>query len=1153
VIETDSETSSVAPAPKPPSSPVGGLRALLTTQFLGAFNDNAFRLFVIVLAGKALTAAGVEGSEFETETQRQTMLAFVVFTVPLMLFSLPAGTLADRVSKRTLILVAKGLELLLMAAGTAVLASGVEGIMWPLVVLGGMGIQSALFAPVKYGIVPELVPHERLSAANGALEMWTFLAIISGAALGPLLLDSSGSEMWIAGAVLSGLALAGFLAARGIPKVPAVRTDGGGLTRTVSEAWSAMTGDRSLWLAVLGMTWFWAIASLLGQDLLVYSRSVLGLSDAATGIPLAVFGLGVGFGSFLAGKVSEEKVELGLIPMGAMGLGVFTLVLGLAAPGLTMTLVLMTLLGAASGFLIVPLDALLQWRSPADRRGSIIALSNVFVFGGMLVGSLAGWLMATADISARGILIGAAIFTLAGTAWALKLLPEAMLRFCAFLFTHFVYKVRVTGVSNVPRTGGALLTPNHVSFVDGLFLVATLDRPVRFIIDREQFERPFMKPFLKIMQAIPISATGGTRDVLRALKDAGQALDDGEIVCIFPEGQITRTGGMLPFRRGLERIAKGRDAPIVPVHLDRLWGSIFSFSGGRVLRKLPRQLPYPVSVSFGTPLPANATPISIRAAVAALGEQAWYARKDARKPLHHPFLSLARRRPWALAMADVTRPKVTRLTAAAGAVALARALRETWADDERVGLLLPSSVGAAIANIAVSVSGRTSVNLNFTAGIAGMQSAMAQSGLTSVVTSRAFLEKLELELPADLEVVYLEDVAKGIGGSARLAAALGVLLLPHTWLERWCGARRPIEMDDVATIIFSSGSTGEPKGVMLSHFNVDSNVDAVSQVFRLHREDALLGILPTFHSFGYMSLWFALDSGMPVVFHPNPTDAAVIGRLVHRYELTLLLATPTFLQMYLRRCTPDEFGSLRIVLTGAEKLPEKLANDFEERFGIRPLEGYGATECSPVIATSIPSFRAPGFFQPGSRRGSVGPPVPGMAVRIEHPETGEPCDLGKPGLLKVRGPNVMQGYLGREDLTNKVLVDGWYDTGDIAIQDEDGFLRITDRLSRFSKIGGEMVPHGRVEEALHEAHKGDGPRFAVTAVPDERKGERLAVLTTVGEDDIPAVLEGLGTMGLPNLFLPRRDSFVFVDEIPVLGTGKTDLRAIKTAAKEALL
>jgi acyl-[acyl-carrier-protein]-phospholipid O-acyltransferase/long-chain-fatty-acid--[acyl-carrier-protein] ligase len=341
--------------------------------------------------------------------------------------------------------------------------------------------------------------------------------------------------------------------------------------------------------------------------------------------------------------------------------------------------------------------------------------------------------------------------------------------------------------------------------------------------------------------------------------------------------------------------------------------------------------------------------------------------------------------------------------------------------------------------------------------------------------------------------------------------------------------------------------------VLLSHFNVDANVEAVTQVVRLQRRDRILGILPLFHSFGYMAtLWLAANHGMGVVFHPNPLDAGAIGELVQRFRITLLVATPTFLHLYLRRCTPAQFGSLRIVLAGAEKLSERLAQTFEDHFGLRPLEGYGTTECAPAIAVSVPDFRAPGYYQPGARRGFVGQPLPGVSVRVVDPETFEPLPPGEPGLLLVRGPNVMPGYLGREDLTAQVMRDGWYITGDMARVDDDGFLQITDRLSRFSKIGGEMVPHGRVEEALHEAAGVAGQVFAVTSLPDERKGEGLAVLHTLDEAAIPATLERLAASGLPNLFIPRADRFIKVDALPILGTGKLALREVRRIAAERL-
>jgi acyl-[acyl-carrier-protein]-phospholipid O-acyltransferase/long-chain-fatty-acid--[acyl-carrier-protein] ligase len=337
---------------------------------------------------------------------------------------------------------------------------------------------------------------------------------------------------------------------------------------------------------------------------------------------------------------------------------------------------------------------------------------------------------------------------------------------------------------------------------------------------------------------------------------------------------------------------------------------------------------------------------------------------------------------------------------------------------------------------------------------------------------------------------------------------------------------------------------------MLTHSNIDANVEAVTQVMRATSRDCLLGILPFFHSFGYMTFWFAAKKGLAMPTHANPLEGPAIGDLVQRYRVSILLATPTFLQIYMRGCTPAQFGSLRLVLTGAERLPERLALAFEDRFGIRALEGYGATECSPVIAVSVPDFRAPGFFQPGSRRGFVGQPLPGVSVKIVEVEGSKPVPVNTPGMLLVSGPNVMKGYLGKDELTRSVFVDGWYATGDVAVVNEEGFLKITDRLSRFSKIGGEMVPHGRIEEALHQVVESDQQIFAVTAVRDERKGEVLAVVHTYENERIPELLQALQQMGLPNLYIPRKDRFLKVETLPVLGTGKLDLKGLKELAQQ---
>ena len=1112
------------------------LLGLLVAQFFGAFNDNAFKMLVALLAIATVPTGD------EAAAQRVTTLAFVVFTLPLMLFSLPAMAVGDRVSKSRLIVVTKALEVVLMAGGTLALYLMPQG--WlPLVILAGMGAQSALFAPGKYGILPEVLPHDRLSTANGRLEAASFLAIILGTVAGGFLLKSFGSAVWMAGLMLTLFAVVGLVAAMQLPKVkPSGSTEPFGLT--LRSAWKAVRGDRALWLATLGTVMFWGIASLLGQDVLVYAKQVLGLPDDMAGVPYGLFAVGVGAGALLAGRLSKGKVETGLIPLGALGLAAGTAVMGLVVPGRFGTCCLMVLLGVASGLLVVPLNALVQWKAPQDRRGAVIALINGLSFAGILVGHLGCLLLSELGMSSAAILLIAAPLVLLGTLWAVWLLPDALLRLCLILLAHTLYRVRVLGVRNVPETGGALLVPNHVSFLDGLFLLAAIDRPFRFVIEQYWYERPYLKPFLKALGAIPIAGSGGPRVVLRALRDAGNALDEGSLVCIFAEGEISRMGSTLPFRRGMQRILKGRSVPVVPVHLDRVYGGLLSASQGRV-RLWPTRVPCPVTVSFGEQQPPTIAPAALRSVVDGLGERAWQLRAEESRPLHHEVLRSMRWAPWRLLLADSAGKRLSRLAAVGGAVVLARRLRAPWQGQQQVGILLPPSIGGAFSAFAASLAGRTAVPLNYTVGPAAMASAVRQAGLCTIVTSRAFVERLHLELPEGVQPLWLEDLMAGVGFGERLGGALRALFLPRASLERACGALAPVQRSDAAVVIFSSGSTGEPKGVVLSHSNLQANCDGIGQVIPLTHRDSLLGVLPLFHSFGNLALWYAVQQGAALVFHPNPLDAMAVGEVVARHRATILLATPTFLQLYLRRCEPGQFGSLRVVLTGAEKLTDALADTFADRFGIRPVQGYGCTECSPVVATSTPGFRAAGFYQAGSRRGAVGRPLPGVRVRIVDPETKAPRPVGEPGLVLVSGANVMQGYLGRDDLTKAAMHDGCYITGDIGRVDDEGFLFLTDRLSRFSKIGGEMVPHGTVEEHLQECSGRDERAFAVCGVPDDKKGERLMVLTTLPPEALAGVLRQLGQRGLPALFVPRADQFVHVAALPMLGTGKLDLRAVK--------
>ncbi len=480
--------------------------------------------------------------------------------------------------------------------------------------------------------------------------------------------------------------------------------------------------------------------------------------------------------------------------------------------------------------------------------------------------------------------------------------------------------------------------------------------------------------------------------------------------------------------------------------------------------------------------------------------------------------------------------------------------RHVIAEDEKhVGLLMPPSVGAVVANAALSIDCRIPVNLNYTVSSDVMNACIKRCGIRHVLTARRVMDKLDLQIGAEL--VYLEDFKEKVTLCDKLLCAAAAWSEPIPIMERRLGLTA-IKPDDVLTVIFTSGSTGLPKGVMLTHRNVGSNVRAFDEAVHLSASDVLTGILPFFHSFGYTTtLWTALTLKPKVIYHYSPLEARPIGKLCGKHGATILIATPTFLRSYVRRCRPEDFAALDLVLTGAEKLPVELADAFEKKFGVRPVEGYGTTELSPVVGVNIPESRLPDKSQVGVKEGTIGRPLPGISAKVINLDTGEDLGTNEPGMLLVSGPNVMKGYMDQPELTAEVMRGRWYVTGDVAEIDDDGFIKITGRVSRFSKIGGEMVPHIRVEEALGEMLGVDEEAelsLAVTAVPHEKKGERLVVLHTGLPEPPDDICRKLADAGLPPIWIPSPDSFCRVDEIPVLGTGKLDLKAVKEKALQQM-
>jgi len=1119
-----------------------GFWSLIVTQFQGAFSDNALKWLVIFL----ITSMGLSAE------QRDLLVILVVpllFAVPFLLFSMTGGYLADRFSKRTVTIATKGMEIgvaLVALAGLALRSLAIE-----FAAIFLISTQSALFGPSKYGLLPELLAQKRLSWGNGILELWTIVAIISGTVGGAALAQWFGLQQAWSGAVLIGLAALGLAASLGIPRVPAADASRRFRWNPLGEVWSEIRQirkDRVLWLAVLGNVYFWFLGSLLLINIVLYGTDILQVSETQISYLMAAVTLGIGLGSFAAGYFSGEKIEYGLIPLGSLGMTVVATLLGRRDLSYFSVATHLAILGFFAGFFIVPINALIQHRPAAECRGRVIATANLLSFSGVALQPVAQYAMVKlGHPDPANVFVICAGLTLGATAYALWLVPEALARLILIFLTKTLYRIRIEGRDNIPEKGGALFVSNHLSFVDGALLTASTDRFIRFVLFQGIYDHPIVKPFAKLTRAIPISSTLRPREMIKSLRKASAAIQNGEVVCIFAEGQITRIGQMLPFRRGFERIMKDMDAPIIPVHLSGVWGSIFSFEKRRFLWKLPKRIPYPTTVSFGKPLPATATAMEVRQSVQELASEAFRYQKRRLKTLHREWLKNARRHPLRFAMADPRVPKLCLASALTKTIFLARRLKKEWQGQAMVGILLPPCVPAALVNFAALLAGKLPVNLNYTAPDDVLASCARQCGLQTVVTSKAFLEKVKLQVPE--RAIYLEELAEQPRLSEKLLALLMSWTFPAGALEKALGRGKKTALDDLATVIFSSGSTGEPKGVMLTHYNIMANVLQLGQAFAFGPKDRIMGILPFFHSFGYtVTIWLPAVLGASVVYYPNPLDSQAIGTLVREYRCNYLLATPTFLQAYIRRVAPEDFGSLEFVIVGAEKLSARTAEAFEDRFGIKPLEGYGCTECSPVVAVNTRDYRAPGVRQVGAKRGKIGHPLPAVSVRIVNPETMEPVPLGTPGLMLVRGPNVMLGYLGRPDTTAEALRDGWYVTGDIASLDEDGFLTITDRLSRFSKVGGEMVPHLKVEEKLHELAGAAEQLFAVTGVPDGKKGERLVVLHTLPEERLKECVERLRESGLPNLWVPRTDQFFRVEQLPYLGTGKLDLRRIRDLA-----
>ena len=1111
-----------------------GFIALIITQFLGAFNDNAFKIVIslyIISMGIGMQA----GSE-------KVSIAAAVFVVPFIIFSAFAGRVSDRYSKKSVIVYTKVVEVLVMLFGMAALLTGNLTVIFFALFL--MGSQSAFFSPSKYGILPEMIKDEQLSNANGILQMFTFLAIILGTAAGGGLFTIFEQRVYLSSIVFVAVAALGVASSLYVEKVRPAKSDKKlepNPFKSVYETYLKVKDDRPLFFTIIAIAFFWFVGALFQLNILIYGSEMMHLSQGKIAALMTIIAFGIGTGSALAGRLSGDKVEFGLVPIGSMGMVIFSYVLYFSYTSFLQTTAALLLLGIASGFFIIPFTAYLQQESAVADKGENVAFSNIISFTGILFASGYLYFMSNIlEIDPAGIFLTMSIAVLVVSLLLLKAMSESFTRFVLWTLTHTVYKATVIGKDFVPKTGPALIVCNYPSHAAPFLIESIFQRHVTLLVPRRYYKRKWKRWLLRRMNVIMVPEKHDSRAFAKAMELARRELNDRNLVCVFPEDTIVKTGSLQKFHEEFIKIARECrvEVPVIPAYISSPAACLFGFKKFLTTRSH--------TVLFGEGVPADIGAYEARQAVSLLSSKAFEIKKREDQLLHLCFISTAKKRFFKKYMSDSLGFSLIFGEALAAVLVFTDKLSDSLKKNEKmVGIMMPTSCIANLLNLSVLMAGSIPVNLNYTASDDSIASAVKQCKIKTIFTSAKLLEKLNITKTN--QMVFVEKFFKDIELKDKLIGILKAFFKPTYFLKKEYDYK--LRPDDIATIIFSSGSTGDPKGVMLTHSNIISNIEAVRQILPLKIGDTFCGILPFFHSFGFtVTLMMPALCGFEVTYHPNPVDAATIGKICHKNRCTLLMATPTFLSSYIKKCEKDHFKHLKYVIVGAEKLKKSVDEAFYEKYGHYPLEGYGTTELSPAVSLNVPDIMSEGTLQIGTKKGSIGRTLPGVSVKAVDIDTGEELGLGEEGLLLVKGPNVMKGYLNNPKLTAEVIKDGWYNTGDIAKVDEDGFITITDRLSRFSKIGGEMVPHIKVEGAILDIVQKEGLVCAVTSVPDSKKGERLVVLHTDLGMDVDELWNKLNAMDLPKLWIPRKDSFSRVDEIPILGTGKISLKKIKEIA-----
>ena len=1112
---------------------------LFWCQFFSAFSDNFLKNSLVFLILFHIGGANAESL---------ITLAAAIFIAPYFFLSALGGELADRYDKAR---VAQRLKLAEIGiAFLAVLGFALHSVPVLFVVLFLFGVIAALFGPIKYGILPDHLARSELPAGNALVEGATFIAILLGTIVGGIAARDGGDPARFSFLMIA-FSLMCWVSSLFIPPTGAGAPDLA-VHRNVLVSTAGLLNflreDRRLWWGAVVTSWFWLVGAVALSLMPPLVKNALAGNEDVVIACLAIFSISIAVGSGLAAWLSAGRIVLLPTLIGAVLLGVFAIDIGWstmgAAPaaklagyfslfgsahGIRFALDLAGL-AVAGGLFIVPTFAAVQAWAGADRRARVVAavtvLNAAFMAGStLIVAVLQKSGMTTSQLflalGAASLLVAVAIG---------RTMPASALSDALSIIYRALFRIEVRGIEHLNNAGPNLIIAlNHVSLLDAGLAMSLRSRKPIFAIDVGIAKRWWVRPFLRLTRALPLDPLKPM--AVRSLIDAVKA---GDALIIFPEGRITVTGSLMKVYDGAAMIADKSNAEIVPVRIEGLEQTPF----GRLSREQVRRRWFPkVRVTILEPVRLTVDPDlkgrkrrqAAGAALYGIMSDLVFRTTSTDYTVPEAVIRAAdmygRRR---VAIEDPVSGPLTYKRLLTAAAVLGAKLMPLAGQGRALGVMLPNANGAVVTILGLMSAGRMPAMINFTAGAANILAACKAAQIDTILSSRVFIEKGKLAklvaaIESEVAIIYLEDIRAGITLRDKIRGLLNA--------EKPLVSRKP---DDWAAILFTSGSEGLPKGVVLSHRNMLTNTAQAAARIDFGREDKVFNVLPIFHSFGLtIGVVLPLVSGVRTYLYPSPLHYRTVAELIYAVNATILFGTDTFLNGYARVAHPYDFRSLRYILAGAEPVKEATRRTYMEKFGLRILEGYGVTETAPALALNTPMF---------NKFGTVGRILPGMEVKLEQVEGVE--DAGR---LLVRGPNVMLGYLRVEN--PGVLerpTEGWHDTGDIVSLDEQGFLTIKGRARRFAKIGGEMISLAAVEALASDLWP--NAASAVAALPDARKGERLVLVTqqkgaTRGEFQAFARARHASDLMIP--------SEVWVlDKLPLLGSGKVDMVAVAKLVSE---